>query len=82
MVPWERIGAKGNMTQKTCGSRSHIPRILTENKMQECALCGLTCCLGKGLKHRYVGKRHDCWCVRGASLIGAYSVPAGSDGIP
>lgn len=32
---------------KDPGNRSHTPRILTENKMQECALCELTCCLGK-----------------------------------
>lgn len=32
---------------KDPGNRSHTPRILTENKTQECALYDLTCCLGK-----------------------------------
>lgn len=80
MVPWERIETKENMTQKTRGNRSHTPRILTENKMQECALCDLTSCLGKVLKHRHARTRCDCWCIGGASLIQAYSISVGSDG--
>lgn len=36
------IETKENMTQNTHRNWSHTPRILTENEMQECALCDLT----------------------------------------